>query len=97
MAPMDSLAGWDRFLTERDKQHLAVWGKKAPFGFGTRPAVLVVDAHYRAVGLEREPLLESIKTWPMSSAHWMNLFDMDQKYADVIDLADALCYFERLP
>jgi maleamate amidohydrolase len=57
---------WDAFLTTRDKQHLAIWGKREPFGFGRRPAVLVVDDYYRAVGLEREPLLESIKTWPAS-------------------------------
>jgi hypothetical protein len=25
----------------------------------------------------------------------MNLFDMDQKYADVISLADALAYLQR--
>jgi len=28
------------------------------------------------------------------ATHALNLFDMDQKYADVISLADALAYLE---
>jgi maleamate amidohydrolase len=60
--------GWDAFLTERDKAHLAQspWGSRPPRGFGERPAVIVVDDYYGSVGTEREPLLESIKTWPAS-------------------------------
>jgi len=29
------------------------------------------------------------------ATHALNLFDMDQKYADVISLADAVAYLER--
>jgi nicotinamidase-related amidase len=59
---------WDKFLTERDKAHLAnsPWGNRTKRGFGTRPAVLVVDDYYKAVGYERQSLLESITTWPDS-------------------------------
>lgn len=60
------MAGWDEFLTERDKQHLAIWGKKDRDEFGKKPVVLVIDVHYNSVGHERKPLLESIKDWPMS-------------------------------
>jgi len=60
------VAGWDDFLTERDKQHLAVWGKKQRDPLGAKPVVLVIDVHYKSVGHERKPLLESIKDWPMS-------------------------------
>ena len=61
------MAVWDKFLTERDKQHLEIRGaKKKPFGFGNNPAVLVIDDYYGALGDEPEPLLESIKTWPNS-------------------------------
>ena len=60
------MAGWDKFLTERDKEHLAVWGKKDRDEFGKKPVVLVIDVHYNSVGHERKPLLESIKDWPMS-------------------------------
>lgn len=60
------MAGWDDFLTEQDKQLLAVWGKQGRDELGRRPVLLVVDVYYGAVGHERKPLLESIKDWPMS-------------------------------
>jgi len=60
------MAGWDDFLTERDKQHLAIWGKKGRDELGTRPMLLMVDVYYAAVGHDRKPLLESIGDWPMS-------------------------------
>ena len=60
------MAGWDRFLTERDKQHLALWGKPSRDRFGTRPVLLVIDAYYASVGHERQPILESVRDWPMS-------------------------------
>lgn len=60
------MAAWDQFLTEQDKQHLAVWGKRAPDGFGKRPVLLMIDFFYAALGHERKPILESIRDWPMS-------------------------------
>lgn len=60
------MAGWDAFLTEQDKAHQAVRGKRELNGFGETPCVLVIDDYYSVLGLEREPILESIKTWPMS-------------------------------
>lgn len=60
------MPGWDDFLTERDKQHLKVWGKERKDTLGKRPVLLVIDVYYLSVGHERKPLLESIKDWPMS-------------------------------
>jgi nicotinamidase-related amidase len=59
---------WDKYLTEQDKQHLAVsgWGNRPPKGFGAQPAIIVVDDYYAALGTVREPILESVKTWPAS-------------------------------
>ena len=57
---------WDAFLTERDRQVFAASGFGAQAGFGTRPAILVVDVTYNFVGDRREPILESIKRWPNS-------------------------------
>ncbi len=57
---------WDPYLSERDREHLNIWGKKEPFGFGVRPVLLIVDDYYSVVGVEREPILESIKNWPGS-------------------------------
>jgi maleamate amidohydrolase len=57
---------WDEFLTEQDHRLLKTWGKTRSDGVGTRPALLIVDAYYEALGLEREPIEESVKRWPMS-------------------------------
>jgi nicotinamidase-related amidase len=65
---MSSERSWESYLTPRDRAHLAAsgWTKKEPFGFGTNPACLVIDDYYSVLGLKREPIMESIKTWPMS-------------------------------
>lgn len=58
---------WDRFLTERDKAHLASSPAKGRYGFGRRPAVLSVDNYRKAVGDRPEPILDAIRTWPGST------------------------------
>lgn len=59
---------WDAYLTARDKEHLAAsrWRKSDLFGFGEKPALLIIDDYYSVIGETREPLLESVKRWPMS-------------------------------
>jgi maleamate amidohydrolase len=59
---------WTDFLTERDTALLGStsWAKQAPFGLGERPAVVVVDLYYAAVGLPRTDILESVGDWPSS-------------------------------
>jgi nicotinamidase-related amidase len=59
--------GWEKFLSERDKEHDKLWGKKEPYGFGSRPALLLIDIYYSVLGLAREPIFESMKKWPMST------------------------------
>jgi nicotinamidase-related amidase len=54
---------WNKFLTERDKAVFAAAGYGARAGFGTRPAVVVVDVNYNFTGDRNEPILESIKRW----------------------------------
>ncbi len=52
---------WDSFLTERDKQHVAIANKRKPVGWGQKPALLMID-NYQGVFSERGvPLLEAIK------------------------------------
>ena len=60
------MAIWDPYLSERDKEHVRLWGKKEPTGFGKRPALLVIDDYYSVLGLDREPIFESMKKWPGS-------------------------------
>ena len=59
---------WDPYLTPRDHAHLeaTAWSKHGPRGFGTNPVCLVIDDYYSVLGLEREPILESVKKWPGS-------------------------------
>ena len=56
---------WDKFLTEQDRAHLAMKGHKS-FGFGSKPALLLIDLYRWVFGDKPEPLLEAIKTWPLS-------------------------------
>lgn len=64
---MDRERPWDRFLTERDRQHLAVVGDLAPVGFGRQPALLLIDNYRAALGYQRLPLLEAIAEFPSST------------------------------
>jgi nicotinamidase-related amidase len=56
---------WDEFLSERDKQHLALgWQKTEPFGLGARGALLVIDNWDQIVGPRRESVLEAAEDSP---------------------------------
>jgi maleamate amidohydrolase len=57
---------WDRFLTERDRQVFALGGYGRRYGFGARPALLMIDVTYGFVGDEPAPVLESVRKWPHS-------------------------------
>lgn len=78
---------WDKFLTERDKRHLAVsgWGSRPPKGLGAKPAVIVVDDYYAALGTVREPILESVKTWPASCG--LEGWDAIDRTVELLDAA----------
>jgi nicotinamidase-related amidase len=55
---------WDKYLSERDKAHLAIRGTRAKKIWGTRPAVLNIDNYRSVAGDEPQDILEQIKTWP---------------------------------
>ena len=59
--------GWEKYLSERDRQHVALNGKREPNGLGTRPALVLIDIYYSVLGTKREPLFESMQTWPGST------------------------------
>ncbi len=59
-------ADWERVLTDRDRAVFAGAGYGQRVGFGSRPALLVIDVNYAFVG-ERAPVLESMRTWPQST------------------------------
>jgi maleamate amidohydrolase len=59
-------SGWERYLTEVDKQLLAKtsWAKRSDFGLGAAPALLIVDAYYGTLGVPRAPMLDIVEEWP---------------------------------
>jgi nicotinamidase-related amidase len=59
--------GWEPYLSERDKKHDELWGKKEFYGFGKKPALILIDIYYAVLGLKREPIFESMKMWPSST------------------------------
>jgi maleamate amidohydrolase len=56
---------WDRFLTPRDRAHLALAGDRR-IGFGARPALLLIDLYVKVFGDRPAPLLEAVREWPNS-------------------------------
>lgn len=55
---------WDRFLSPRDKEHLALAGAPLSIGFGQSPALLLIDNFREALGDEPKPLLEAVHDNP---------------------------------
>lgn len=52
---------WDEFLTERDKAHLAAAEPRKPVGFGSRPAILMIDNYAGVFSEPGIPFLEAVK------------------------------------
>jgi nicotinamidase-related amidase len=60
------MRAWDRFLSERDREHTErFWGKQKAFGLGTKPALLVIDNIYSILG-PRQDLLDAAGVVPAS-------------------------------
>jgi len=56
---------WDAFLTDQDKAAIA--GRPTiRFGFGERPALLMIDFYRWVFGDRPQPLLEASQDWPSS-------------------------------
>jgi nicotinamidase-related amidase len=59
--------GWDKYLSERDKQLFPFVGFGQLAGFGRRPVVLAVDVSYAFTGdRSDESIFESVAKWPNS-------------------------------
>lgn len=55
---------WDDYITDLDRRVYEKAGFGSSAGFGSRPAILVIDVQYRTVGEGREPILEAMDTYP---------------------------------
>ncbi len=62
-APRTSAPLWAQHLTPRDREVLETSGYGAKMGFGSRPALMIVDVNYNFVGEAPAPILESIRRW----------------------------------
>lgn len=79
--------GWEPYLSERDKKHSELWGKKELNGFGDKPALLLIDIYYSVLGLEREDIFESMKTWRGSTG--LEGWEAVDKTAELLAVARA--------
>lgn len=92
---------WNDFLTEQDNAVLSAtsWAKSAPFGLGSRPAVLAIDLYYAALGHPRADILEAVADWP--SACGQRGWDAVDRTVPVLDAARAagvpVVYFHATP
>ena len=54
---------WDEFLSERDRKIFGQAGFGKRVGFGSLPALLIVDVNYDFCGHKSEPIEESVTLW----------------------------------
>lgn len=57
----ESLKPWAGVITEDDEKRYEAAGFGQPGGFGERPALLIIDAQYRTVGMEPKPFYQSVE------------------------------------
>jgi maleamate amidohydrolase len=56
---------WDSFLTEADKAALSA-RPHTVWGYGQRPALVLIDVYRWVFGDRKQPLLEALAEWPAS-------------------------------
>ena len=57
---------WDKYLTDLDRQVYEAAGFGHRSGFGTKPALVIIDVQYRTCGETPRPILEAIKEYKTS-------------------------------
>lgn len=67
---MEVEAIWDRFLTPQDKEVHAASGAGRRMGFGSRPALIVVDVSYGFTGAYPAKAVDSVKKWQLSCGEY---------------------------
>ena len=79
---------WDRFLTEQDKAHLAAVHDPPSVGFGSAPALLLVDNWRSALGETPLPLLAAVQRWPLSMG--AGAWEAVDRIAELLELCRSL-------
>ncbi|GLK19068.1 isochorismatase family protein [Herbiconiux flava] len=57
----DSTAPWNDVITDDDLRRYEAAGFGRPSGIGSKPALLIIDAQYRTVGMTPKPFFESVE------------------------------------
>jgi nicotinamidase-related amidase len=78
---------WDDFLTQRDKVFVDQIGPLPERGFGTTPALLMIDHCNYATGREPVPLIESMADNPMSCG--LEAWDAVARTRELVDACRA--------
>jgi maleamate amidohydrolase len=80
---MKSERPWHGFVTERDRLVYEAAGYGKRIGFGSRPAVFVIDVQYNFVGDTPAPILQSIRTYRTScgSEGWECVYKIQELLA----------------
>lgn len=58
---------WDKYLSQRDRRHIAQNAPWPSVEFGTKPLLLLVDNYRAALGERPLPFFESVKEYPWST------------------------------
>ena len=54
---------WDKYLSNFDREHLAL-SNRVEWGFGSQPALLMIDLYRGAFGDRPSSLVEAVEDWP---------------------------------
>ncbi len=61
---------WDKYLTQQDRRVYEEAGFGKTVGFGSRPALFIIDVQYRTCGEKPEPILDAIKKSKTACGEW---------------------------
>ena len=89
---------WDQYLSEHDKAHISASGHNLR-GFGTRPALLMIDLYRWVFGDKPLPLVEAMNEWPGSCglAAWNALPHIQQLLATAREMGIPVLHVTGLP
>lgn len=89
---------WDKYLSEADRHHVNASGHKNR-GFGSRPALLMIDLYRWVFGDRPQPLMEAIKEWPGSCGPpaWESLPHIQRLLAAAREVGMPVLHVTGLP
>ena len=57
---------WSGVISDEEERRYEAAGFGGTGGFGSRPALLIIDVQYRTIGTARQPYWDAIKEYPTS-------------------------------